>query len=167
MYAKITVFPLKTKKMTRNVNILPVVLKDMRVKLAELFDQNFREQGFFGAKWRPKKVYSKGGSPTVLIVTGAMRRGIRSEVRGRSVVFTSDKPYTALHNEGGTFQQNVPAHYRNVRERRSIVRAHTRNMHMPQRQFIGDHAKVQNAIGSIMTRHLERISRELTKLTKI
>ena len=79
---------------------MPRVLSDMRVKLAEMFDQNFREQGFFGAKWRPKKVYSKGGSPTILIVTGAMRRGIRAQVRGRSVVFTSDKPYTALHNEG-------------------------------------------------------------------
>ena len=153
--------------MPKNNNIMPAVLRDMRVKLAEMFDQNFREQGFFGAKWRPKKVYSKGGSPTILIVTGAMRRGIRAQVRGRSVVLTSDKPYTALHNEGGVFRQNVPAHYRNVRGRRSIVRAHSRMMRMPQRQFIGDHAKVQRAIADIMTRHLERISRDLTKITKI
>ena len=35
---------------------MPHVLSDMRAKLAEMFDQNFREQGCFGAKWRPKKV---------------------------------------------------------------------------------------------------------------
>ena len=40
-------------------------------------------------------------------------------------------------------------------------------MRMPQRQFIGDHAKVQRTIADIMTRHLERISRDLTKITKI
>lgn len=146
---------------------MPRVLNDMRVKLAEMFDRNFREQGFFGAKWLPKKVLSKGGSPTILIVTGAMRRGIRAQVRGRSVVFTSDKPYTALHNEGGVFRQNVPAHYRGRGGKKHLVRAHSRTMHMPKRQFIGDHEKVQQAIADIMTRHLERISRDLTKITKI
>lgn len=145
---------------------MPRVLADMRVKLAEMFERNFREQGFFGAKWRPKKVLSKGGSPTILIVTGAMRRGIRSQVRGRSVIFTSDKPYTALHNEGGVFRQNVPAHYRGRGGRKHLVRAHTRMMHMPKRQFIGDHEKVQRAIADIMTRHLERISRGLTKINR-
>ncbi len=78
--------------MPKNNDIMPAVLRDMRVKLAEMFDQNFREQGFFGAKWQPKKVYSKGGSPTILIVTGAMRRGIRAQVRGRGVVFTPTNP---------------------------------------------------------------------------
>ena len=146
---------------------MPAVLRDMRVKLAEMFDNNFREQGFFGERWRPKKVFSKGGSPTILIVTGALRRGIRSSVRGRGVVFTSDKPYAALHNEGGRFRQSVPAHYRGRGGRRYRVRAHTRTMKMPQRQFIGDHERVREAVTAIVTRHLERISRDLTKITRI
>ena len=151
--------------MAKKHDIMPDVLNDMRVKLAEMFDNNFREQGFIGARWEPKKVLSKGGSTTILIVTGAMRRGIRAEVRGRGVVFTSDKPYAALHNEGGLFRQNVPAHYRSRGGQRYRVRAHTRTMSMPQRQFIGDHEKVQQAITAIVTRNLELISRELSKIT--
>lgn len=153
--------------MPKNQSITSRVLSDMRVKLAEMFDNNFREQGFFGDKWRPKKVLSKDGSKTILVVTGAMRRGIRAEVRGRGVVFTSDKPYTALHNEGGQFRQNVPAHYRSRAGRRYRVRAHTRTMNMPQRQFIGDHERVQQAITTIMTRNLERFSRDLMKTDRI
>ena len=38
-------------------------------------------------------------------------------------------------------------------------------MSMPQRQFIGDHEKVQQAITAIVTRNLERVSRELSKIT--
>lgn len=68
--------------MPKNHDIMPAVLRDMRVKLAEMFDNNFRRQGFFGDKWTPKKVLSKGGSTTILIVTGAMRRGIRASVQG-------------------------------------------------------------------------------------
>lgn len=153
--------------MPKNRSIVPRVLNDMRVKLAEMFDDNFRRQGFFGDKWTPKKVLSKGGSTTILIVTGAMRRGIRASVQGNGVVFTSDKPYAALHNEGGQFRQNVPAYYRSRAGRRYRVRAHTRTMKMPQRQFIGDHERVREAITAIMTRHLERVSRDLTKITRI
>ena len=38
---------------------------------------------------------------------------------------------------------------------------------IPQRQFIGDHERVREAITAIMTRHLERVSRDLTKITRI
>ena len=40
-------------------------------------------------------------------------------------------------------------------------------MKMPRRQFIGDHERVREAVTAIMTRHLERISRDLTKITRI
>lgn len=40
-------------------------------------------------------------------------------------------------------------------------------MNMPQRQFIGDHERVREAVTAIVTRHLERISRDLTKISRI
>lgn len=93
-------------------NIYDDILRDAKVKLTEMFDNNFREQGFFGNKWVATKVSktNKRGKGSILIVTGAMRRSIRSYVRGMAVVFASHLPYTALHNEGGTVYKKVRAH---------------------------------------------------------
>lgn len=82
-------------------NIYDDILRDARVKLTELFKDNFRQQGFFGEKWVATKASktNKRGRGSILIVTGAMRRSIRSMIRGMAVVFTSDRPYTALHGK--------------------------------------------------------------------
>ena len=37
-------------------NIYDDILRDARVKLTEMFNNNFREQGFFGQKWVATKV---------------------------------------------------------------------------------------------------------------
>ncbi|MBD5291104.1 MAG: hypothetical protein HDS24_03390 [Bacteroides sp.] len=96
-------------------NIYDDILRDARVKLTEMFNNNFREQGFFGQKWVATKTskVNKRGKGSILIVTGAMRRSIKSYVSGMAVVFSSHLPYTALHNEGGnvkpfeTFRKDV------------------------------------------------------------
>ncbi|MBD5171972.1 MAG: hypothetical protein HDT02_01945 [Bacteroidales bacterium] len=76
-----------------------MILRDARVKLTEMFNNNFREQGFFGQKWVATKIskVNKRGKGSILIVTGAMRRSIKSYVSGMAVVFSSHLPYTALH----------------------------------------------------------------------
>ncbi len=145
-------------------NIYDKILSDARVKLTEMFDRNFSEQGFFGQKWQATKISktNKSGTGSILIVTGAMRRSIRSMVRGMSVVFSSHYPYTALHNEGGKFAVNVRTHSRKLRTGKSYtVRSHTRQMNMPQRQFIGDHPKVQQALGDIVNKNLQAESQRL------
>lgn len=147
-------------------NIYDRILADARVKLTELFDRNFEEQGFFGKPWKPTKVskVNSRGAGSILIVTGTMRGSIRSMVRGMAVVFSSNLPYTALHNEGGKFAVNVRAHSRKSAKGNSYeVRQHNRQMNMPQRQFIGDHPKVQEALGSIVNKHLEDFSRKLSQ----
>ena len=80
-------------------NIYDDILRDARVKLTEMFNNNFREQGFFGQKWVATKTskVNKRGKGSILIVTGAMRRSIKSYVSGMAVVFSSHLPYTALH----------------------------------------------------------------------
>lgn len=146
-------------------NIYDKILRDARVKLNSMFMQNFREQGFFGDKWVATKVskVNKRGKGSILIVTGAMRRSIRAVVSGMAVVFSSHLPYTALHNEGGNFTVNVRAHSRTSRKTGEsyTVRGHSRKMSMPQRQFIGDHPKVQEALADIVYKNLCDFSREL------
>lgn len=146
-------------------NIYDDILRDARVKLTEMFNNNFREQGFFGQKWVATKVskVNRRGAGSILTVTGAMRRSIRSMVQGMAVVFTSNLPYTALHTEGGNFSVTVRAHSRTNRKtgNRTTVRSHSRRMSMPQRQFIGDHEKVQQALGDIVNKNLQEFSQRL------
>ena len=146
-------------------NIYDDILRDARVKLTELFKNNFREQGFFGQRWVATKVSktNKRGKGSILIVTGAMRRSIRSQIRGMAVVFSSNLPYTALHNEGGKFSVTIRAHSRtNSKTGNSYsVRSHSRQMNMPQRQFIGDHELVQQALGEIVFKRLQEYSQNL------
>lgn len=148
-------------------NIKQDILSDVRVKLTEMFDRNFTEQGFFGQKWVPtraSKVNALGQSGSILIVSSAMRRSIRSIVRGDAVVFTSDKPYTALHNEGGTFTATIRQHTRKSKKGGThTVHSHSRTVTMPQRQFIGDHERVQKAVGDIVYKNVARFSEELAK----
>lgn len=146
-------------------NIYDDILSDARVKLTEMFKDNFRGQGFLGDKWVATKVSktNRRGRGSILIVSGAMRRSIRSMVRGMAVVFTSHLPYTALHNEGGNFAVKVRAHSRTNRKTGNTytVRQHSRQMNMPQRQFIGDHEKVQQALGDIVFKRLQEFSQRL------
>lgn len=146
-------------------NIYDDILRDARVKLTEMFKNNFREQGFFGQRWVATNVSktNKRGKGSILIVTGAMRRSIRSQIRGMAVVFSSNLPYTALHNEGGKFSVTVRAHSRTNRKTGNSysVRSHSRQMNMPQRQFIGDHELVQQALGDIVFKRLQEFSQNL------
>lgn len=148
-------------------NIKQNILSDVRVKLTEMFDRNFTNQGFFGKKWvatKASKVNRAGKKGSILIVTGAMRRSIRSVVRGDGVAFTSDKPYTALHNEGGKFSANIRQHTRTSKKGNPhTVRAHTRSVSMPQRQFIGDHERVQHTVEKIVQNNVARFSQELAE----
>ncbi|MBD5173409.1 MAG: hypothetical protein HDT08_02070 [Bacteroidales bacterium] len=63
-------------------NIYDEILSDARVKLTEMFNNNFREQGFFGQKWVATKTskVNKRGKGSILIVTGAMRRLVHSSL---------------------------------------------------------------------------------------
>lgn len=148
-------------------NIYDKILKDAKVKLTDMFDRNFTEQGFFGKKWvatKASKVNKSGKQGSILIVTGQMRRSIRAYIRGNSIVFTSNLPYTALHNEGGTYAVSVRAHSRTSRKGNTYtVRSHTRNMRMPQRQFIGEHTRVQQQLADIIAKNLQKMSEQLAQ----
>ena len=136
------------------------ILQDLRVELTDEFDRNFERKAFFGNRWKPRRSEGRG---TLLLVTGTLRRSIRSSVVGDGVRFTSQVPYATVHNEGGTIAQNVRAHQRRRHGKTHDVRAHQRRINMPQRQFIGDGPDTRRIIKSVIDDNLEQYKQELTK----
>lgn len=137
----------------------------MRVELTEEFDRNFERKAFFTKKWKPRTYPATRGS--LLIVTGKLRRSIRSQVQGDGVRFTSSVPYASIHNEGGEGTKSVKAHTRKSKKGKSYtVRAHSRRFTMPQRQFIGDGPETRKIIENIVKENVALIDKELVKHIK-
>ena len=76
------------------------ILRDIQVELGDEFDRNFERQAFFSQAWSRRKSPTRPGGH-LLVDTGGLRRSVHSEIRDSSVVFLSDHPAAAIHNEGG------------------------------------------------------------------
>lgn len=139
------------------------ILNDMRVSLTEEFDKNFQRKAFFTQRWKPRA--NKAANGSLLIVTGTLRRSIHSSVSTNGVRFTSDVPYAAVHNEGGTGFMTVRAHNRRTPSGKiAQVRAHQRKVNIPQRQFIGGGTQTSNIIKNVISDNLQQFNLQLTKL---
>lgn len=141
------------------------ILNDMRVELSEEFDRNFERKAFFSDKWKPRAYdYPKG---SLLLVTGAMRRSTQGRVEGNGVRFSSALAYAAIHNEGGTGFKPVKSHQRKSKKGKVYtVRAHTRRLTMPKRQFIGDSPETQRLIRGVIDANLQKFNLSLTNFIK-
>ena len=141
------------------------ILSDMRVELTEEFDRNFERKAFFSDKWKQRARHNPKGS--LLMVTGTMRRSIKSEVRGNGVRFSSAVPYASIHNEGGKGIVMVKAHTKHSKKGKAYqVRSHPRKFNMPQRQFIGDGKRTQELIKGVITDNLKGFDVQLTQVLK-
>ncbi len=124
--------------------------------------QRFREQGWDGKPWQPRKAGSKNNKGrAILIKRGRLRRSIRiTKIDATSVTIGSDVPYARIHNEGFDGWQQIRAHNRAVTRRKrttfyredtgeaehvrikykskEAVKAFIRRVRMPKRQFLGD-----------------------------
>lgn len=76
------------------------ILNDIRVGVGDEFDQNFERQAFFSEAWQRRKSPLRPGGH-ILVDTGGLRRSVRSEIKESSIVFYSEHPAAAIHNEGG------------------------------------------------------------------
>lgn len=86
---------------TNNFNkTLKRVLRDIQVELTDEFDRNFEREAFFSEAWQRRKSPLRPNGH-ILVDSGTLRRSIRSEIKESSIVFKSDLPYAAIHNEGG------------------------------------------------------------------
>ena len=103
------------------------IISDMRVDLAEEFDKNFNRKAFFTEKWKKRRnPYALG---SLLVVTGSLRKSIQAKETPIGVTFTSNQPYTTLHNEGGKGSVTVRQHTRKSKKGKNytvkqIGRAH-------------------------------------------
>lgn len=156
-------------------------------EVMESIDQNFRSESFFGAPWAPRVVQKGNEGKAILVQTGRLRRSFRLATSGLTIRIFTETPYAEIHNEGGTISGavNVEAYERNTygstalaRPKRKdgkederfkkrskektgshMVKAHTRNVNLdiPQRQFMGDHPKLDKKIQALIEAGLDNI----------
>lgn len=159
-----------TDELTKNI------LSDMRVELADEFDDNFSKGGFFGKKWQKRF----DGADTHLVRTGILRRSIQAKIRGSSVVFSSSEPYAAIHNDGGTI--TVTAKMRKYfwaqylasgkkGKQAQIFKALAlkkvgSKIKIPQRRFIGFSPQVKKCIETIIQTNVNRYTDKITQQLK-
>lgn len=80
--------------------IIRNILRDIRVDMADEFDKNFERQAFFNEAWERRKSPTRPGD-RALVNTGGLRRSIRVRETDSSIIFYTDHPAAAIHNEGG------------------------------------------------------------------
>jgi len=142
--------------------IVEKILTDLKVELADKFDKNFSQGGFFGNKWKPKK----DDSASHLIKTGALRRSVKSHLEGGTIVFTSSTPYATIHNEGLQGNVSIRSHSRRGRNgKQQTVKAHTRKINMPKRQFIGEYPGWEKTAERTAKRVIEQEIKDLIQKT--
>ncbi|MDR0677688.1 MAG: hypothetical protein LBF57_03385 [Holosporaceae bacterium] len=81
--------------------LIEKMLNDIRVEMTEEFDKNFERKSFFNREWERKERKNPGSKGSPMMISGNLRRSIRSYVSGGSVVFRSSLPYASILNEGG------------------------------------------------------------------
>lgn len=88
--------------MPENINkIIKSIIRDIQVEMTDEFDQNFERQAFFSEAWQRRKSPARDEGRAILTDTGQLRRSIKSRTTDNSVIFYTDLPYAAIHNDGG------------------------------------------------------------------
>lgn len=144
---------------------------------------NFRASGFQGATYK-KWQKSKG---TTLVKTGALRSATYYTTQQSQVTIKNNMPYAKVHNQGFKGTINIKAHSRNTHNKTKVgtgkfnkngsertktvthktgqnkVKAHTRKVDIPQRQFIPIHANDSPVLNNAIQRE---VVKDLYKLFK-
>lgn len=138
------------------------ILTELRVELADEFDKNFERKAFFSQNWKPRQNPKARG--TLLMVTGTLRRSIKSQILTDGVRFSSAVPYAAIHNYGGQGTKQVRAHSRKSPKGNTYnVKAHSRKFAMPQRQFLGDGKETRLIVEKIINENLQLFFNQFPK----
>jgi len=145
------------KKWDREENGL---MPELGMIAVNFFQDRFKARAWTdrrAVKWEERKKKDKGKRRALLIKSGKLRNSIHVKSSTRnSVIISTPVKYAAVHNFGFKGTVKVRAHSRrvfgrakvsNIKSRRTrsvkftagshTVKAHTRKMNMPQRQFMG------------------------------
>lgn len=122
---------------------LPPKIGNLAVRM---FKQNFQQQGFFGQQWQDVKRRTNPGKgkeslaaarrPILTGSSGNLGRSIHFTTQPGKVIVQSDLPYSSAHNYGTN----------------NAGRSH--NVHIPQRQFIGEHPQLESEIEKLIENEL-------------
>lgn len=117
------------------MEVAPDVIADTAT---EYFKERFTEKAYDGNPWkegRPKRTGS------LLVDSGALLNSIRPVYIGQDKVTISagdmKVDYARIHNEGFSGEVFVNPFQRTRKGKVEDVKGHTRNMNIPQRQFMG------------------------------
>ncbi len=125
----------------------------------DYFQKRFVEKEFDGNPWPLAKNPKRRGME--LIDTGELRNSLYVEREpGKITISFGKEPvvdYAQVHNEGFDGVVDVKAFSRIVKGRPQQVKAHTRQMHIPQRQFLGE----SKALEEVLHTELEAIAQEV------
>lgn len=117
-------------------------------QLAANYSQDaFRRKAFDRNPWPRNRNPQRQGKE--LVRSGQLRKSMTVEVKAdRAVIsYGNDQvDYAQVHNEGFDGEVAVPAHIRHTKRGDQAVRAHTRHMHIPQRQFLGQAEELEEII---------------------
>lgn len=142
------------------------LLKDIQIELDDEFDRNFERKAFFTTGWKPATKDSIG---SLLLRTGALRSSLfPSQIIGTSIKWTSSLAYADIHNSGGTitvtpkmkgffwyrYRMATGGNDKNVNPESFFWKAMALKrvgsvITIPQRQFIGDHPMVDQAVNGV------------------
>lgn len=141
------------------VKSLPVLVKNRAVNF---FKDSFDRKGFINDRFEPwTDRVDRDANGSLMLQTGNLKNSIFGEASGNFAILSSDTPYSAIHNEGGTVSgtANVRSHTRRRNGKTHQVKSHTRNVNttIPQRQFMGHSNFLMKDIERNFHHQLERI----------
>lgn len=129
--------------------VLPTLPHKMGVVAVEFSMEAFKKEAWVGSAWKPRQSDKDNKGRGILVKSGTLKRSIRitSETRDSTTIGT-DVIYAKVHNEGSNESVQVPAHLRTInlkavgkgkqeKPKQVQVKAHSRKMNMPKRQFMG------------------------------
>ena len=148
------------------------IVRDIATDLTDEFDKNFERQGFFGQKWKPKRI--NNGRPILIGPgTGNLRRDIqRPTVSGTTITWHSDLPYSKLHNEGGKLKVTAQrkkffwAMYKKTKVeawKYMALMKEGSQITIPKRQFLGWHPSLNKNVEAIVRHHVDRYLTDLAR----
>ncbi len=120
------------------------------------------------AAWSEQYAKHRSGNNSLLDSSGQMLNSITYQVQGDSVHIGSNLLYVAMHQKGFDARVNISAHTRLITQAfgRALnhpvyqsVKAHVRNMFIPQRELLGLSSENERALLDIIVRHHEGITR--------
>ena len=148
------------------------ILNDLRVELSDEFDRNFQRKAFFDQAWPPRK---SGGKGSLLMVSGKLRRSIRSRVGTDSVTWETSERYAAIHNYGGTITVTAKMKryfwykYKATRDdtwKWMALMKEGAKIRIPRRQFLGDHPEVRKRAEAVIQRNLQQAAQDIIRRLK-